>query len=112
MNISRYLLSQLKTDLNEKMVFLGGPRQVGKTTLARHFIESNEQYLNWDLAKDRKTILKEELNIHLKLIILDEIHKYKNWRRLLKGYYDKFYPELNFLITSSARLDTFRKGGD
>lgn len=112
MNISRYLEKQIRHDLKEKMVFIGGPRQVGKTFLAKTFIKSDEQYLNWDRLSDKKIILKDEINVKLKLIVFDEIHKYKNWRILLKGFYDKFYPKLNFLVTGSARLDHFRKGGD
>lgn len=112
MNISRYLKKQIKSDLTEKMVFLGGPRQVGKTSLAKEFIHGEDQYLNWDLLSDKKLILKDEINTKHKLIVFDEIHKYKNWRSLLKGYYDKYNPKLNFLVTGSARLDLFRKGGD
>lgn len=108
----RYLQEQIKRDLSEKMVFLGGPRQVGKTTLAKAFIKNADQYLNWDKDSDRRLIMRDEINTQLRLIVFDEIHKYKKWRNLLKGYYDKFYPDLNFLVTGSARLDYYRKGGD
>ncbi len=94
------------------MVFVGGPRQVGKTTLAKQFITSEEQYLNWDKSSDRALILKDQIDTSKKLMVLDEIHKYRKWRALLKGYYDKFSPKLNFIVTGSARLDHFRKGGD
>lgn len=94
------------------MVFVGGPRQVGKTTLAKEFIFRDEQYLNWDKNTDRVQILKDQIDTKLKLIVFDEIHKYPKWRGLLKGYFDKYYPRLNFLVTGSARLDYFRKGGD
>jgi hypothetical protein len=113
MTIERYLKKQIVSDLKEKMVFLGGPRQVGKTTLAKSLMNNKkDQYLNWDLEQDKHLILKKGLNIDSNLIILDEIHKYKNWRSLVKGYYDKYYPDLNILVTGSARLDYFRKGGD
>lgn len=112
MSMKRYIYSQVRSDLDEKMVFIGGPRQVGKTTLSKEFIKSSNQYLNWDQLKDRQLIIKDQIDTSLKLIILDEIHKYKNWRSLVKGYYDKYHPQLNFLITGSARLDYFRKGGD
>ena len=46
--MKRYLESQFEADLREKMVFLGGPRQVGKTTLARAVLPAAEGYLNWD----------------------------------------------------------------
>jgi len=112
MNFSRYLRAQIQKDLQEKMVFLGGPRQVGKTTLSREFVRSSEQYLNWDFDQDRRRLLKGDLNPQAGLYVLDEIHKYARWRNFLKGYYDKYKPHLNFLVTGSARLDHFRKGGD
>lgn len=112
MNFTRYLKNQVQDDLLEKMVFVGGPRQVGKTTLAKQFIRSDKQYLNWDKESDRLLILRDKIDYQLKLIVLDEIHKYKKWRSLVKGYYDKYSPHLNFLVTGSARLDHFRKGGD
>ena len=112
MEINRYLENQIGQDLKEKMVFLGGPRQVGKTFLSRKFIHSDSQYLSWDKASDKKIILNDKMDIKLGLIVLDEVHKYKFWRTFLKGYYDKFFPRLNFLVTGSARLDYFRKGGD
>lgn len=112
MKLRRYLFDQIHNDLTEKMVFLGGPRQVGKTYLAKSFIQKEEQYLSWDRLNDKKMILNDQIDSKLKLIILDEIHKFKNWRSLVKGYYDKFFPKLNFLVTGSARLDYFRKGGD
>lgn len=112
MNFDRYINSQIRHDLAEKMVFIGGPRQVGKTTLAKTFIQEPEQYLNWDLSADRRLILANQIDPRLELVVLDEIHKFKKWRGLLKGYYDKYSPNLNFIVTGSARLDHFRKGGD
>ena len=110
---SRYIFEPIQQDLSaNKMVFIGGPRQVGKTTLARRFIGSKDQYLNWDKDTDRALLLKDKIDISQKLLVLDEIHKYRHWRNLLKGYYDKFSPDLNFIVTGSAKLDHFRKGGD
>jgi predicted AAA+ superfamily ATPase len=110
--ILRYNVHQIQEDLKQKMVLLGGPRQVGKTHLAKSLITQEGQYLNWDRLTDKKIILNDQIPIDLKLIVLDEIHKYKNWRSLIKGYFDKYYPRLNFIVTGSARLDYFRKGGD
>jgi uncharacterized protein len=46
------------------MVFIGGPRQVGKTTLALEFLNpksvKNPGYLNWDRAGDKVMILHED----------------------------------------------------
>ncbi|MBT4762781.1 MAG: ATP-binding protein [Bdellovibrionaceae bacterium] len=97
------------------MVFIGGPRQVGKTTLSLSFLNNsrlnNPAYLNWDDLHSKKKIKNGELP-HSNLIILDEIHKYKNWRSLVKGFYDKNKDLKKFIVTGSARLDHYRRGGD
>jgi len=107
----RYLGRQILADLAEKMVFLGGPRQVGKTTLARSLLPS-ALYLNWDDAEDRSQILSSRWSKDVPLLVLDEVHKYRLWRGLVKGLFDKRGPSLRILVTGSARLDHFRKGGD
>jgi predicted AAA+ superfamily ATPase len=98
------------------MVLVGGPRQVGKTTFALSLLsppgKENPAYLNWDIPRHRKEILKAEFPSKSALIVLDEIHKYGRWRNLLKGFYDEFFPKRTFLVTGSARLDHYRKGGD
>lgn len=112
----RYLTPFIVEDLKKKMVFLGGPRQVGKTTLAQsliaNFHDTHPAYLNWDSGPDRSKIKNRDWPKSEKLIVLDEIHKNKNWRNLVKGFYDTLKNTHTFLITGSARLDHFRKGGD
>lgn len=112
----RYLRSAVSADLEEKMVFLGGPRQVGKTTLALSLLDGGSEkhpaYLNWDDVVSRKALLEGALPSDESLIILDEIHKYKGWRNLVKGFYDLNKSSKRFLITGSARLDHYRRGGD
>lgn len=112
----RYLFDIIEKTLNKKMVFIGGPRQVGKTTLSLEYLApstpQNESYLNYDDLSDRKKILKNELPLSKAFIVLDEIHKYKKWRSLLKGLFDKYHNITKILVTGSARLDYFRKGGD
>lgn len=105
----RYLSEQILKDLKSKMVFLGGPRQVGKTTLSLALF-SERSYLNWDSSGDRERILKYELPSE-KTWIFDEIHKYKKWRGYLKGLYDKNKKQ-QILVTGSARLDLYRFSGD
>ncbi|MCL5408799.1 MAG: ATP-binding protein [Candidatus Omnitrophica bacterium] len=111
----RYLTRYVHEDVMEKMVFVGGPRQVGKTTLAKHVAGlyfKNFQYLNWDEQQDRRDMKAGRLPTDKKLIIFDEIHKYKNWKNFLKGIYDKHKDRYKILVTGSARLDVYRKGGD
>jgi predicted AAA+ superfamily ATPase len=111
----RYLTKYILKDLSEKMVFVGGPRQVGKTTLAREFVATyfrDSCYFNWDNRDDRRKIMRAEWPGNAKLIILDEIHKYKKWKSFVKGEYDTLKDKYRFMITGSARLDIYRKGGD
>ncbi|MFP6646135.1 MAG: ATP-binding protein [Candidatus Latescibacterota bacterium] len=114
--MKRYLEDVISEDLQEKMVFLGGPRQVGKTTLALNLLgggsENHPAYLSWDVVASRKTLLQGALPGGQSLVILDEIHKYKGWRNLVKGFYDSSKSQRRFLITGSARLDHYRRGGD
>ena len=98
------------------MVFLGGPRQVGKTTLSQGLIsnyhDQHPAYLNWDSEEDRRKIKEQSWPKSEKLLVFDEIHKYRNWRNFVKGLYDTLKNTHSFLVTGSARLDHFRKGGD
>lgn len=114
-NHERYLESAINEFLKERMVFIGGPRQVGKTTLCLGYLNpsnpQNESYLNWDDLESRK-LIKEGKLAPTKTIVFDEIHKYKNWRNLLKGFFDKKKEIQKFIVTGSARLDIYRRGGD
>lgn len=108
----RYLKGQIIKDLPKKMVFVAGPRQVGKTTLALSLVPSHKHYLNWDDDADRESILKKEFPIRSGLLVFDEIHKYRGWRNYLKGVFDKLKQQLKILVTGSAKLDVYRFGGD
>lgn len=110
--MERYLTPQVIADLKRKMVFIAGPRQCGKTTLALAIESAKDRYLNWDSAEDRENILKHRLPPEPGILIFDEIHKYMRWRNYLKGLYDKEKSRYNILVTGSARLDVYRRGGD
>ncbi len=113
--IARYLAKPIEDDLGRKMVFVGGPRQVGKTTLATTLLGGGRRhpgYLNWDNVQVRSRLLRGELPPGQKLIVLDEIHKFPGWRNLVKGFYDTEGDRTSFLVTGSARLDHYRRGGD
>jgi predicted AAA+ superfamily ATPase len=108
----RYLTAQVRQDLARKMVFLAGPRQVGKTTLARSLLGRRaEGYLNWDVPEHRERILRRELP-PARLLVLDELHKYRSWRNWLKGLWDRPGARPRILVTGSARLDLYRHGGE
>lgn len=111
----RYLVDYILRDLNEKMVFVGGARQVGKTCLARFLADSyykNSEYLNWDVREDRKNILQSRFKGDAEIVLFDEIHKYKDWKNYLKGQFDKHRGNFKILVTGNARLDVYRRGGD
>jgi predicted AAA+ superfamily ATPase len=111
----RYLTRHIRSDLKEKMVLLSGPRQVGKTTLALSLLggdETHPGYFNWDYEQDQRLLLDAEFPANQKLIVLDEIHKFKRWRNWLKGLYDKTKSKRRYLVTGSARLDLYSRGGD
>lgn len=108
---ARYLVGQVRRDLERKMVFVAGARQVGKTTMARGLRGARSGYLSWDIPDDRERILRGELPTG-RLWIFDEIHKYRAWRRFLKGAYDGRPEGQRILVTGSARLDFYRHGGD
>ena len=126
--MKRYYDSVIQNELasNRQMILLSGPRQVGKTTFAKKILagEHTEQYyLNWDDVNHRELILAgsdliiqtlnlDQLRDTKPIIVFDELHKYKDWKTFLKGFYDRFENELSILVTGSARMDIFKRGGD
>lgn len=116
MDQKRYIEKSIVKDLaRNKMVLIGGPRQVGKTTFAqmvgaRYY--RHPQYLLFDDRQDRKIIIAQIFNKNADLVIFDELHKYRHWKNYLKALYDKRKNDFHILITGSARLDVYRKGGD
>jgi uncharacterized protein len=125
----RYLTPTLDASLrtDPRMVFVAGPRQVGKTTLARHLLAEvgcEPLYFNWDIEADRRLLIRDPTSFfdervrdtasahERPRIVLDEIHKYPRWKRFLKGLYDAQRDRLAILVTGSGRLDLYQRGGD
>lgn len=110
----RYIQPYIKEDLANKMVFITGPRQCGKTTLAQSLLQDYDsgRYFNWDDIEHKKLIIQRHWSDGEKLIVLDEIPKFKKWKTFLKGTYDTQKNLHHFLVTGSSRLDLYRKGGD
>lgn len=102
----------IKEDLKEKYVFLGGPRQSGKTTLAKSLNVKKHEYFNYDLSSDRQIMTSATWSRETDLVILDEFHKFPNWKTFLKGIYDTEANKPNVLVTGSAKLNIFKKGND
>jgi len=101
-------------DLARKMVFITGPRQVGKTWLAHKIAQGFQKsvYLNFDFFEDRNIIKSAGWLPDTELLILDELHKMEGWKNYLKGVYDTKPPNLKIIVTGSARLDILRRSGD
>jgi predicted AAA+ superfamily ATPase len=123
----RYLAPEITRFLAEetKMAFIAGPRQVGKTTLAKYLLSKvgmEAFYFNWDIESHRKAIIKNPEDFWKRAapllpgrkyrISLDEIHKYPRWKRFLKGLYDATGKDIEILSTGSGRLDIYQRGGD
>lgn len=112
--MERYLYPKISQDLQKKMVLLTGPRQVGKTTLAKQLINNfvHPIYLNFDDPADRQVILNRQWPLNTDYLIFDEIHSLKDWKVYLKGIFDSKSESQRILVTGSARLDTYRQGGE
>lgn len=117
--IKRYLHKNIINDLKKKMVFIGGPRQCGKTTFAREIMkvypykeERKGIYFNWDDEEDRRRIIGKLWGDPDELVIFDELHKFRRWKSWIKGIYDTSESRCKFLVTGSTRLDVYRKGED
>lgn len=112
--------------IGRQMRFISGPRQSGKTTLAKAFLadhDSSELYYSWDLRLVRdafkadesffeSAIRKAKARGKMPWICFDEIHKMPHWKNILKGIFDRFEDDCRFIVTGSARLEWFRKAGD
>jgi predicted AAA+ superfamily ATPase len=118
MQASRYLGNAIVRDAfaSRKMAFVSGPRQVGKTTMGKTLLTSGENYFTWDDPDFRRAWVKSPPSALERRaagpVLLDEIHKDRRWKGRLKGFYDTGGQEVPILVTGSARLDLYRRGGD
>ena len=109
-----------------QMAFLSGPRQVGKTTLAKVALPGGH-YLSYDKSSDAALILRgaeavagelglssHEARPEQGAVLFDEIHKFPRWKQFLKGFFDVYGDnrKLKIAVTGSARLDIYKRGGD
>lgn len=112
-SVERRQAAYLEEDLLKKMVLLAGPRQCGKTTLARALLARwGGAYYSWDVQADRARLRKSLPDANARLWVFDELHKFRQWRNWLKGLYDTQHQRHRILVTGSARLDLYSRGGD
>lgn len=109
--MERLIKEAILRDIYKKIILITGPRQVGKTTLSKDLLKK-ALYLNYDYINDRKQIHKSDIDFNHTDLILDELHKMKNWKRWLKGHYDVRQNKKAIIVTGSAKLDTYRKMGE
>jgi predicted AAA+ superfamily ATPase len=109
--VSRFLPSSNIKPMESPMYFLAGPRQVGKTFLTRSF---DFPYYNWDTSEVTRSWLKDRyfFRTGAPWVIFDEIHKRRDWKKQLKGYFDSPTRNENFLVTGSGRFNLTQRGGD
>jgi hypothetical protein len=125
--VHRYLEDALEnlSFAHRKMAFVSGPRQCGKTTLAKMLLRDRGvgAYHNWDETEFRRLWTKSPRSVlppggavngrkGVPLIVLDEIHKAKRWKQSLKGICDTMEQPADILVTGSARLAVYRRGSD
>lgn len=102
------------------MIFFSGPRQVGKTTIAR---QAGTVYLDWDNRNHQQLIVKgpDAVAAHCRLdvaaekpvvVVFDELHKFSRWKNFLKGFFDTYEERCRIVVTGSAKMDVYRRGGD
>ncbi|MHB1949058.1 MAG: ATP-binding protein [Gammaproteobacteria bacterium] len=110
---------------DRQMIFLAGPRQVGKTTIsvAIKKMDKNFYYINWDNVEDQHSIIRgprhvfERLQLNVmnneqNIVVFDEIHKFSRWKQFLKGFFDTYSNQTKIIVTGSAKLDVYKRIGD
>lgn len=119
LNFKRYLFDTIQWD--SRLIGIKGARGTGKTTLLLQWIKEQNlptekaAYFSLDDLYFLEHSLKETVTQFYKnggsVLVLDEVHKYKNWSLEIKNIYD-FFPELKIIFTGSSIIDISRQEGD
>ncbi len=115
----RYLHEQI--NWNQRIIAIKGPRGAGKTTLMLQHLKydlglpDTALYITADHTWFYNHTLLDTANDWYKqggtILIIDEVHKYKNWSVELKNVYDGL-PELKIIFSASSALDIYRGEAD
>jgi uncharacterized protein len=119
--ITRRVRREIETALaRQASVALLGPRQVGKTTLARALGAARKAlYLDLEAREDRAKLSDAALflsQVEDRLVILDEIHRVPELFQTLRSLIDRGRRQGNkygrFLVLGSASIDLLRQSGE
>lgn len=116
--LKRLLRKELETRLKQfPVTAILGPRQCGKSTLAKHILEHipSSVYLDLELNSDLNKLSDPELFFQLnkdKLICLDEIQRYPEIFKVLRSVIDKNRVNGRFMILGSASPGLLRESSE
>lgn len=118
-DFKRFLYNQIKW--NNRLIGIKGARGTGKTTLSLQWLKQQNlpvtkaAYLSLDDLYFTNHSLKETVaQFHKqggKILVLDEVHKYKNWSTEIKNIYD-VYAGIKIIFTGSSIIDISRQQAD
>lgn len=116
-DFKRYLYDKISFD--ERMIAIKGIRGAGKTTLLLQYLKTQNRSTSlyvtadhpWFYTKNLLETAEEWHKMGGRLLLIDEVHKYKNWSSELKNIYDGF-PDMQIIFTASSALDIYRGEAD
>lgn len=113
-SMERYLAEPIRRDLKRRMALWTGPRQAGKTRLAKHLMSEfkRPQYLTYENLDDARIMRSQTRPLNSDIVVFDGIRKMKGWKRFVKGVYDTRPGKQPILVTGSARLEAFHQAGE
>lgn len=103
----------------ERLIALIGARGVGKTTLllqylsnfsfdeALYFSADDISIANFGIVEIVETFYK----LGGRVVVIDEVHMFKNWAAHIKNLYD-FYPDLTIRLSGSSMLNIIMQSHD
>ncbi|MBK6354512.1 MAG: ATP-binding protein [Saprospiraceae bacterium] len=119
LDFKRFLFNEIKW--NNRLVGIKGARGTGKTTLLLQWLKQQDlpvtkaAYFSLDDLYFTNNSLKETVaqfhKLGGKILVLDEVHKYKNWSTEIKNIYD-IYTGIKIIFTGSSIIDISRQQGD